>query len=147
MNVAKEVDRYIAKAPTETHGGLAKMRAAIRATAPTAVESVSYGMPAYKYEGKPLVYFAAAKQHVGLYGPAVVEFEGELKGYSTSKGTVRFPLEKPVPVALVKKLVKARMVAIDRQVAAKKTPSTKKKSSITKKSGAKKAAARKRGSR
>jgi uncharacterized protein YdhG (YjbR/CyaY superfamily) len=146
MNVAKEVDRYIAKAPAETHAGLARMREAIRATAPTAVESVAYGMPAYKYEGKPLVYFAAAKQHVGLYGPAVVEFEGELKGYSTSKGTVRFPLGKPVPVALVKKLVKARMAAIDDQVAAKKTSSTKKKSSITKKSGVKKAAARKRDS-
>jgi uncharacterized protein YdhG (YjbR/CyaY superfamily) len=96
------------------------MRSTIRATAPSAVEGISYQMPAYKYEGKPLIYFAAAKEHVGLYGPAVVEFEDDLQGYSTSKGTVRFPLDKPVPAPLVKKLVKARMAAIDAKGAGKK---------------------------
>ena len=142
MKAAKEVDAYIKAAPRDTHAGLAKMRATIQATAPMAVESMAYGMPAYKYEGKPLVYFASAKQHVGLYGPAVVEFEGELKGYSTSKGTVRFPLDQPVPVALVKKLVKARMAAIDEQLSAKKKPAAKPKAVA-----AKRPAAKKKGSR
>jgi uncharacterized protein YdhG (YjbR/CyaY superfamily) len=125
IQAAKDVDKYIAAAPVEVQAGLAKMRAVIRATAPSAVESISYGMPAYKYQGKPLVYFAAAKEHVGLYGPAVVEFEGELQGYSTSKGTVRFPLDKPVPVTLVKKLVKARMAAIEDRTSQKKKAAAK----------------------
>jgi uncharacterized protein YdhG (YjbR/CyaY superfamily) len=132
VSPAKTVDGYIAAAPEETRAALAKLRTTIRSTSPTAVESLAYQMPAYKYEGKPLVYFASAKQHVGLYGPAVVEFEGELKGYSTSKGTVRFPLDKPVPVALVKKLVKARMAAIDEQLSAKKKPAAKKKAGAKK---------------
>ena len=63
MKAAKDVDAYIKAAPAETRAGLEKMRSTIRATAPAAVESISYGMPAYKYEGKPLVYFAAAKEH------------------------------------------------------------------------------------
>ena len=133
MKAAKDVDAYIKAAPAETRAGLEKMRSTIRTTAPKAMESISYGMPAYKYQGKPLVYFAAAKEHVGLYGPAVVEFQGELKGYSTSKGTVRFPLGKPVPVTLVKKLVKARMAAIEAASPAKK------------KAAGKQTAARKRG--
>src|SRR5262245_5599259 len=110
---AKNVDAYIAAAPTGTQVPLTKLRTAIRGAAPDAVESIAYQMPAYKYKGRPLVYFGAAKEHVGLYGPAVVEFEGELKGYSTSKGTVRFPLDKPIPTALVKRLVKSRLAAID----------------------------------
>ena len=109
---AKNVDAYIAAAPTKTQAPLNKLRTAIRGAAPDAIESIAYQMPAYKYKGKPLVYFGAAKEHVALYGPAVVDFEGELKGYSTSKGTVRFPLGEPVPTALVKKLVKTRIAEI-----------------------------------
>jgi uncharacterized protein YdhG (YjbR/CyaY superfamily) len=120
MKAAKDVDTYIKSWPSGTQKLLTQMRSTIRATAPSAVEGISYQMPAYKYEGKPLIYFAAAKEHVGLYGPAVVEFEEDLQGYSTSKGTLRFPLDKPVPAPLVKKLVKARMAAIDAKGAGKK---------------------------
>ena len=106
----KDVDEYIARAPKEAQGKLRELRVAIREAAPTAVERISYGMPYYDYKGR-LVYFRLAKAHIGLYVPTPVieEHKNELADYETSNATVRFPLDKKLPIALIKKLVKARM--------------------------------------
>ena len=110
MKKAKDVDEYIAKAPKEVQGKLKELRIAIKSTAPHALEKISYGMPYYGYKGR-LVYFAFAKKHIGLYlpPPVIQEHKSELKGYETSKATVRFPLDKKLPVVLIKKLIKDRM--------------------------------------
>jgi uncharacterized protein YdhG (YjbR/CyaY superfamily) len=107
----KNVDEYLAGVPEPARGTLNKMRAAIRsAVPPEATETISYGMPAFKYNGV-LVWFAAFSNHCSLFPTAsVVEaFKNELKGFSTSKGTIHFPTDKPLPTALIKKLVKARI--------------------------------------
>ena len=91
-----------------------KVRAAIRSAAPAeATEAISYGMPAFKHKGT-LVWFAAFSEHCSLFPTAsVIEmFKSELKGYSISKGTIHFPTDKPLPAALVKKMVKARVAQI-----------------------------------
>jgi uncharacterized protein YdhG (YjbR/CyaY superfamily) len=106
----KDVDEYIARAPKEAQDKLQEIRVAIREAAPTAVESISYGIPYYDYKGR-LAWFGLAKAHIGLYvRPPVVEaHKNELADYETTKSTVRFPLDKKIPVPLIKKLVKARM--------------------------------------
>ena len=109
MKKAKDVDKYIAKAPKEVQGKLKELRAIIKSVAPKAEERISYGMPYYGYKGR-LVYFAFAKKHIGLYvpPPIIEEHKKELKNYETAKATVRFPLNKKLPLSLIKKLVKAR---------------------------------------
>lgn len=106
----KDVDAYIAEAPKELQGKLKELREAIRTTVPDAEERISYGMPYYGYKGR-LAYFAAYKNHIGLYvpPPVVEENKRELKNYETSTGTVRFPNVEPLPIALIKKLIKSRM--------------------------------------
>ncbi len=106
----KNVDTYIAAAPKEVRGKLNELRAAIKEAAPDAEERISYGMPYYAYKGR-LAYFRHWKAHIGLYipTPVVEEHNRELKAYETSNATVRFPLDKKLPVALIKKLVKARL--------------------------------------
>ncbi|MGH9353252.1 MAG: iron chaperone [Terriglobia bacterium] len=107
----KNVDEYLAGVPEPARSTLKKIRAAIRsAVPPEAAETISYGMPAFKYKGV-LVWFAAFSNHCSLFPTAsVVEaFKSELKGFSTSKGTIHFPTGKPLPTALVKKLVRARV--------------------------------------
>ena len=111
----KNVDEYLAGIPEPARSTLSKMRMAIRSAAPPeATETISYGMPAFKYKGV-LVWFAAFSKHCSLFPTAsVVEaFKNELKGFSTSKGTIHFPTDKPLPTALVKKLVKARVSQIE----------------------------------
>lgn len=110
MKTPKDVDAYIAGTPKEVRGKLVKLRAVIKAAAPQAVERISYGMPYYHYQGR-LAYFRAWKKHIGLYipTPVIEEHEKELKNYQTARATVQFPLERPLPTALVKKLVKARV--------------------------------------
>ena len=110
MKKAKDVDEYIAKAPKEVRGNLKELRAIIKSVAPKAEERISYGMPYYGYKGR-LVYFAFAKKHIGLYvpPPIIEEHKKELKNYETAKATVRFPLNKKLPLSLIKKLVKARV--------------------------------------
>ena len=110
MKKAKDVDEYIAKAPKEVRGKLKELRAIIKSAAPKAEERISYGMPYYRYKGR-LVYFRLSRAHIGLYVPTPVieEHKSELKDYETAKATVRFPLEAKLPLALIKKLVKARV--------------------------------------
>jgi uncharacterized protein YdhG (YjbR/CyaY superfamily) len=107
----KSVDEYLAAVPAPARNTLHKMRATIRSVVPSAAtETISYGMPAFRHNGM-LVWFAAFSNHCSLFPTASVieEFKGELKGYSTSKGTIHFPTDKPLPTTLIKKLVKARV--------------------------------------
>ena len=110
-NVAGNVEEYLAGVPEPARGTLQKVRAVIRSAVPVeAAECISYGMPTFKYRGVVLHYAAFAK-HCSLFpGPAVIdEFKDELQGYKTSKGTIQFPVDKPLPAALLKKMVKARI--------------------------------------
>jgi uncharacterized protein YdhG (YjbR/CyaY superfamily) len=109
-NTANDVDKYLAKVPAEARATLEKLRQTIRAAAPKAVEVISYDIPTFKHHGM-LVAFAAFKHHCSFFpGAAVLEtYKDELKGYQTSKGTIRFPSDKPLPTSLVKRLVKARI--------------------------------------
>ena len=107
---ATDVDDYLARVPPDARATLEKLRKTIKAAAPKAVEVISYQIPMFKYHGM-LAGFAAFKNHCSLFvGSAVMEaHKDELKRYDTSKGTIRFPVGKPLPAALVKKLVKARI--------------------------------------
>jgi uncharacterized protein YdhG (YjbR/CyaY superfamily) len=108
---AKNIDEYIARVPQPARSTLKKMRAAIRsAVPPDAVEIISYGIPAFKHK-RVLVWFAAFSNHCSLFPTAAIieKFHSELKGFPTSKGTIHFPTDKPLPTALIKKLVKARI--------------------------------------
>ena len=106
----KDVDAYIEAAPKEVRARLVQLRRIIKATAPRAKEGISYKMPYYDYDGA-LVWFAAFKKHIGLIlcPPVIQEHKRELRGYETTKSSVHLPIDRPVPVALVKKLVKARV--------------------------------------
>lgn len=114
MKVYKDVDSYIKSYPKDVQLVLVKMRALLKKVAPKAEEGISYGMPAYKYLGKPLVYFGGQKAHLGFYPtPSPIEaFKKELTAYKQSKGTVQFPFTKPVPWTLIKKMVKYKMAEI-----------------------------------
>jgi len=105
------VDEYLARVPEPARSTLKQLRAAIGSAVPAdASETISYRIPAFKHK-KVLVWYAAFSDHCSLFPTAAVieEFEDELKGYSTSKGTIHFPLDKPLPTGLIKKLVKARV--------------------------------------
>jgi uncharacterized protein YdhG (YjbR/CyaY superfamily) len=107
----KNVDEYLAGVPEPARTTLQKVRAAIQSAAPPeATETISYGMPAFKHNGV-LVWFAAFSNHCSLFPTAsVIEaLKNELKGFRVSKGTVQFPPDKPLPAALVKKMVKLRV--------------------------------------
>jgi uncharacterized protein YdhG (YjbR/CyaY superfamily) len=107
----KTVDEYFAAVPEPARSALRQIREAIRSVVPPeATEIISYKIPAFKHK-KVLVWYAAFSNHCSLFPTAAVieQFKDELKGFSTSKGTVHFPLDKPVPVALIKKLLKARV--------------------------------------
>ncbi len=113
--VPKNVDEYLFSIPEPARSTLNKIRAAIRSAAPPGTtETISYGMPAFKYHGV-LVWYAAFSSHCSLFPTAsIVEaFRDELKAFSTSKGTIHFPTEKPLPMALVKKIVRARVAQIE----------------------------------
>ena len=108
-----DVEVYFASVPEEARATLEKLRQTIRATVPKAVEVIWYQMPTFKLNERPLVCIAAFKNHCSLFpmSYAVLKaYEAELKTYHTSKGTIRFALDKPLPAALVKKVVKARVL-------------------------------------
>ena len=105
------VDAYIAGFPPEIRSILTRIRRIILDAAPTSAESMAYGMPAYKLKGKPLVYFAAFEKHIGFYPiPSGIEaFKEELSHYKGGKGSVQFPLEKPIPFDLIERIVRFRI--------------------------------------
>lgn len=109
------MDEYLAGIPEPARTTLNRIRAAIRSAAPTeATETISYGIPAIKYNGV-LLWFAAFSDHCSLFPTASVieKFKSDLKRYSTSKGTIQFPTDKPLPAALIRKMVKARVAQME----------------------------------
>src|SRR5437868_15415001 len=109
--VPKSVDEYIAAQPEAVRPKLEQVRAAIRRAVPEALEGIGYGMPGYKLQGKPMLYFAGFREHYSLFaasGTFFAALEDELKGYELRKGTVHFPLTEPVPVKLISRIAKLR---------------------------------------
>jgi uncharacterized protein YdhG (YjbR/CyaY superfamily) len=111
MLIVKKVDDYINGFPKEIRNLLIQVRSTIMINAPHAEESISYGMPAYKVNGKPLVYFAGFKNHIGFYATPTghKEFDKEFANYKQGKGSVQFPINKPMPLKLISKIVKFRV--------------------------------------
>ena len=106
----KTHDAYLAAVTENKRGALQKLRRAIKAAAPKAEECISYQIPAFRLNRKFLVAYGAATNHCAFYpGSTVNALKDELKGYNTSKGTIRFPADKPLPTALVRKLVRLRI--------------------------------------
>ena len=107
----KSIDYYISTFPISTQNMLEELRAIIRETAPAATERISYQMPTFFLNGRPLVYFAAYEHHIGFYpGAHVIQvFESELSNYKTGKGTIQFPIDQPIPGELIIKIVKFRV--------------------------------------
>ena len=105
------VYEYIASFSKDIQSLLQEVRMTIRKAAPGALEMISYGIVAFKFHGKPLVYFAGFKNHIGFYPTptGIEEFEKELSVYKQGKGSVQFPLDKPMPLKLISKIVKYRM--------------------------------------
>jgi uncharacterized protein YdhG (YjbR/CyaY superfamily) len=124
---AKDVDHYIAAFPEHTRALLEELRATIQETAPEAVEVISYKMPAYQFHGM-LVYFAGYAKHIGFYpGAAVVEyFKDEVTKYKWAKGSVQFPLDKPLPLDFIKRVVQFRIQQNLEKAANKKDKKSKK---------------------
>lgn len=105
------VDEYINSFPKDIRAKLKEVRAVIRKSAPEAEESMAYGMPAYKTNGTPLVYFAGYNTHIGFYATPSghSRFTRELSGYKTGKGSVQFPVDEPMPLDLISRIVKFRL--------------------------------------
>lgn len=115
------IDDYIAAFPEDVRALLEQIRAAIREAAPDAQETMSYRMPAFKLRGRDLAYFAAYKKHIGLY-PAPTghaEFQEAVEVYGAGKGTLRFPLDQPIPLELVRRIVRFRAKEIADRAEAK----------------------------
>lgn len=115
------VDEYIACFPIKTQGILKQIRKTIKKAAPKAEEVISYQMPAYK-QGGVLVYFAAYQNHIGFYPTAagIIAFQNEIKNYKNSKGAVQFPIDEPMPLALIERMVKQRIEANEAKAQKKK---------------------------
>ena len=111
------IDEYIESFPENVQDILEKLRDTIRKTAPGAAESISYQMPTFKLDRKRLLYFSAWKNHIGFYSIPVGDaaFRKELSPYSGEKGSLRFPMDKPIPYDLVKKIVMFRMREIQQK--------------------------------
>ena len=108
---ARDVDDYLSRLPDEPRAALEKLRQTIKSFVPDATEVISYQIPTFKYQDRMLISYAAFKEHCSFFpGAAPIEaHRDELKSYQISKGTIQFPASKPLPAALVKKLVKTRL--------------------------------------
>lgn len=115
------VDKYISRYPADVQERLQAIRAAIKAAAPEAEEGIGYGMPAYRLHG-PLVYFAAAKNHIGFYPTpnGIDAFQAELAPYASAKGSAQFPYNEPLPLDLIDKIVRYRVAENLKKAEAKK---------------------------
>jgi uncharacterized protein YdhG (YjbR/CyaY superfamily) len=114
----ENIDEYIAGFPKDVQKILQEIRMTIKKAASTAEESISYAIPAYKLKGRPLIYFAAFKNHIGLYATPSgnAAFAKELSDYKQGKGSVQLPLGKPMPLDLITKIVKFKLKEISEQV-------------------------------
>lgn len=128
MHNVKSVDEYMKMLPADVRTALEKLRAQIKAAAPKAKEGISYGMPAYKYKGA-LVYFAAFKNHCSFFpgSSSILANKEGLKDFRITKGTIQFTLEKPIPAALIKSIVKERVLENETRAAVKETSKSAKK--------------------
>jgi uncharacterized protein YdhG (YjbR/CyaY superfamily) len=111
MKTSKDIDEYIAGFPKNVQAILERIRAAIRKAAPGAEETISYQIPTFTLKGRYLIYFAAYKKHIGIY-PAPfgnAELKDELAPYAAGKGTLKFPLDQPIPFGLIRRIVKFRV--------------------------------------
>jgi uncharacterized protein YdhG (YjbR/CyaY superfamily) len=112
----RTVEDYLSQVPEEARTALETLRKTIKEAAPDTTETISYQMPTFKYQGRALMGYAAFKDHCSLfpYSTGVMDaYKEELKSFETSKGTIRFLVDKPLPAGLVKKLVKARIEEIE----------------------------------
>jgi uncharacterized protein YdhG (YjbR/CyaY superfamily) len=137
------IDDYLRALPDDQRRALTALRKQIKAAAPAAEEYIGYGLAGFKLNGKPLIYMGAAKNHCAIYGARADDaLADKLKGFKQSKGTIQFTPDKPIPAAVVKLIVKARVDALQQRVAAKKQGSAakKKKAPAKKKAAAKKKA-------
>ncbi len=110
-STAGTIDEYITGFPAETRNALEELRALIKATAPGATETISYAMPTFDLNGRHLVHFAGYARHIGFYPiPSGMEaFSEELKPYKQGRGSVQFPLDKPLPMDLIRRIVEFRV--------------------------------------
>ena len=111
---AETIDEYIAEFPPETQAKLQELRALIKSLAPDATEIIAYAIPTFDMGGKHLVHFAGYARHIGLYPTpsGMVAFAEELEGYKTGKGTAQFPLDQPLPVDLIRRIVEFRIAEV-----------------------------------
>jgi len=120
--IAESIDAYIANFPPETQQVLEEVRALVKSIAPEATETISYAIPTFDLHGKHLVHFAGYEHHVGLY-PApsgMAEFAEDLAPYKQGKGSVQFPLDKPLPTDLIRRIVEFRVEETTRKATGKK---------------------------
>ncbi len=112
------IDEYIAKFPAETIKKLKQVRLTVSKAAPKAEEIISYGMPAFRYKGRVIIYFAGYKNHIGVYATPSghTAFQKELSAYKQGKGSVQFPLDQPMPLDLIKRMVQFRVKQQDEPV-------------------------------
>ena len=121
VSATAQIDATLAALPADQRTALQSLRRTIAAAAPSAEETISYGMPAFRYRGRALVYYAAFKAHCSFFpGAELIEsYRDELAGFATSKGTLQFTPERPIPGDLVERIVRERMAQIDRRAGAK----------------------------
>ena len=117
--IARDVDDYLSRVPAASRVALEKLRQTVKSVVPDAVEVISYQIPTFKYKDRMLVSYAAFAEHCSFFPGAapIATHQTELKSYQTSKGTIRFTANKPLPAALVKKLVKTRLAENERRLA------------------------------